>query len=162
MNNTRTVLMAIGVGMLSSLPASAQGAPPELIEAIQHYVKAEGGLPSFRHALVDLNGDDRADAIILFESHEMCASGGCEMVIFHEEGGKFSFVSRSTMINAPIRVLPDRLHGWNSLIVTTKDGGDVLMRFGGTGYPSNPSLQPKPTKAQLESAKTVINRKAPR
>jgi hypothetical protein len=148
--------------LFSSIPVSAKGAPPSLVQAVQRYLKAEEALPSFRHALLDLNGDAILDALVLFESQEMCGSAGCSMVVFRGEDDGFSVVSHSTVTNAPIRILPDRVHGWATFIVATGGVGDVLMRFNGSGYPLNPSLQPKATHPQLAAAHVVIERRAPR
>src|SRR5262245_17025164 len=150
------------LAVFSSLHALAQATPPSLIDAVQRYVKSEGRTPSFRHVLFDLNGDGRSDAIVLFESKEMCGTGGCAMVVFRGQVDQFSVVSNSTITNAPIRVLPDRLHGWSTLIVATGGVGDVVMRFNGTIYPLNPSLQPKATNPQLTAARIVIDRRSTR
>ena len=136
----------------------AQDAPPSLIAAVKNYVeeKGEREQPTFRHALTDLDGDGRADAIVLLLGGAWCGSGGCNMVIFRGTKDGFTFVSGSTITNEPIRVSPEKVQGWRTLIVLSKAKGDVLMRFNGTRYPLNPSTQPKATPTQVSAAQVVM------
>jgi hypothetical protein len=136
----------------------AQKAPTALLAAVQEYVekKGEHERPQFRHALTDLNGDGSDDAIVLLLGPSWCGSGGCTMVVFRGAKDKFTFVSGSTITYEPIRVSPEKVHGWKTLIVYSKGKGDVLMRFNGARYPLNPSLQPKATSAQVGAAQVVI------
>ena len=78
------------------------------------------------------------------------------MLVFRGTKDKFIFVSGSTITFEPIRVSPEKSHGWKTLIVYSKGKGDVLMRFDGKRYPLNPSMQPKAPPAQLEAAKIVM------
>ncbi len=135
----------------------AQDAPPRLIEAVQAYVERKGNheRPQFRYALTDLDGDGRADAIVLLLGN-WCGSGGCNMLVFRATKDRFTLVSGSTITNEPIRVSPERAHGWRTLIVFAKGKGDVLMRFNGTRYPLNPSTQAKATPAQVSAAQVVV------
>jgi hypothetical protein len=114
-------------------------------------------VPPFRHALTDLDGDGRADAIVLLLGSNWCGSGGCNMLVYRGAQDGFTFVSASTITSAPIRVSPERSHGWRTLIVVSKGKGDVLLRFNGTRHPSNPSMQPKALPAQAGAASVVIN-----
>ena len=147
--------------LLFSLLAPTLGArdpPPGLIAAVQAYVEKRGDheRPQFRHALTDLDGDGRADAIVLLLGGNWCGSGGCNMLVFRAAANGFTLVSASTITNEPIRVSPEKSHGWRTLIVFAKGRGDVLMRFNGTRYPLNPSLQPKATPAQVSAAQVVM------
>ncbi len=140
--------------------ARAQDAPPALVAAVQRFVNTGGEreLPDFRHALVDLDGDGRRDAIVLLQSQAWCGSGGCTMLVLRGVTEGFALVSRSTITNEPIRVSPERSHGWRTLIVSAKGAGDVVMRFDGKRYPLNPSVQPKATPTQVAAARVVIDR----
>src|SRR5689334_14377845 len=104
----------------------AQGAPPSLGAAVQSYVEKKGDheLPPFRYALTDLDGDGRADAIVLLLGGNWCGSGGCNMLVFHRERDGFTLVSASTITNEPIRVSPEKAHDWRTLIVFSKGKGD--------------------------------------
>ena len=141
----------------------AQDAPSNLSAAVQAYVHKEGDreLPPFQYALTDLDGDGRADAIVLLSGSAWCGSGGCTMLVFRAANDGFTLVSGSTITSVPIRVSPETAHGWRTLIVFAKGKGDVLMGFNGTRYPLNPSMQPRATPSQLSAAQVVINRMAP-
>lgn len=78
------------------------------------------------------------------------------MLVFHGTEAGFTFVSASSITNEPIRISPETTQGWKTLIVHAKGKGDVRMRFNGTRYPLNPSLQPKATAAQVRAAHAVL------
>ena len=139
-------------------PAFQQQEAPGLVAAIQRYVekKGEHDTPLFQHAFIDLNGDGRADAIVLLSGPTWCGSGGCTMLIFRGTKTGFSFVSGSTVTSEPIRVSREKAAGWRTLIVHSKGKGDVQMHFDGTRYPLNPSVQPTATPAQLSGAQIVM------
>jgi len=136
----------------------AQDASSSLLAAVQSYAekKGEHERPVFRYALTDLDGDGRADAVVLLLGGYWCGSGGCNMLIFRATTDGFTLVSESTITNEPIRVSPEKAHGWRTLIVFSKGKGDVLMPFNGTRYPLNPSTQPKATPAQVRAAAQVV------
>jgi len=143
---------------LLALILRAEEAPPSLAAAVQDYVENKGVREhaTFRYALTDLD-DGLSDAIVLLSGHEWCGSGGCTMLVFHGTKEGFTFLSGSTITSAPIRVLPEKAHGWRTLIVFSKGKGDVLMRFDGRRYPLNPSMQPKATAGQVSAAKVVMD-----
>ncbi len=148
------LLLSYGVA-----PQATPAAPPAtLVAAVQAYLNAKGGgeIPRLRWALVDLNGDKLDDAVVLLEGSEWCGSGGCTFEIFRGVAKGFTRVSGATITSEPIRVLPDTQHGWHTLIVRTREG-DMLMRFDGTRYPGNPSMQPPASPAQVKAARTVID-----
>ncbi len=150
--------LSVACVLLSLASARASDVPPALLSAIDGHLKGRvHERPSFRHALVELNGDGQPDAIVLLQGTEWCGSGGCTMLVFRgTANGGFGFVSRSTITYEPIRLLPERTKGWNTLVVYSKGKGDVLMRFDGTRYPLNPSLQPKATRVQVAMAEVAL------
>jgi len=148
--------LSVAFLLLSLMSATIQDVPPTLLSAMESHSKSSVDRRSVRHALVELTGDDQPDAVVLLEGTEWCGSGGCTMLVFRGTAGGFIFVSRSTITYEPIRVLPEKTRGWNTLIVYSKGKGDVLMRFDGTRYPLNPSLQPKATPAQIAKARTLL------
>jgi hypothetical protein len=113
----------------------------------------------FEFALVDLNGDDIPDAIVLFKGPENCGSGGCTLEIFRGNKEGFEFISGSTISREPIKILAEKRFGWHSFTVLVSAGGattcNALMRFSGQKYPLNPSVAPCATPAQLQSAMPV-------
>lgn len=136
----------------------AQEAPPALTTAVQKYSEIRGNYEPqpFQHALTDLNGDGLADAIVLLQSRKWCGSGGCNMLIFRGTAEGFTLVSVSTVTSTPLRVLTDKTAGWNTLIVHSRGRGEVLMRFDGSRYPPNPSIQPKASPEQIAAATLAL------
>jgi hypothetical protein len=152
----------MGFALVIAVSAAASAAdatvPPALLAAIRHHQVDETIKESdFRVALFDLDGDGRADAIVLF-SGEWCGSGGCTMEIYRAAGDGFSFLARSTIVQPPVKVLESKSHGWVDLSVATGGVGAVILRFNGKRYPSNPSLQPRASAEQLRTAKLVLDR----
>jgi len=78
------------------------------------------------------------------------------MLVFRGTKDGFTFVSASTIANEPIRLSPENTQGWKTLIVYSKGTGDVLMKFNGTHYPLNSSLQSKATTGQVEAAEVLL------
>jgi hypothetical protein len=152
----RPLCIAVLIQLLTAT-VQAQDAPPSLVAAVQTYVEKKGDheRPDFRHALADLDGDGHADAVVLLMG-TWCGSGGCNMLIFRAINNGFTLVSGSTVTSEPVRLLPDKTHGWNTLIVYSKGKGDVLMPFNGQRYPLNPSTQPKATAAQIAAARILL------
>jgi putative lipoprotein len=139
-------------------PAFA-GVPPGLAEAVRAQTHGrEIVAPSFKFALVDLNDDGVLDAVVLIT--DRCGSGGCNMLILRGTAGGFTVVSGSTITNEPIKVSPELHHGWHTLLVSVRGGGVqpglVLMRFNGTKFPLNPTVQPRATQAQADSATALV------
>jgi hypothetical protein len=145
--------------LLTGLGSAAMAqAPPELSRAVQFYGREHGGTdsPAYRWALADLDDDGRDDAIVLLSGPKYCGSGGCTMLVFRGTEQGFTLVSVSTVVMAPIRVSLKSVEGWRSLIVYSKGTGDVVLKFSGSRYPSNPSLQPKADRVELEAAASAI------
>lgn len=142
-------------GSIKIQKARDTDAPANLTSAIQAYVK-KPARPEFDYALADLNGDGSVDAVVLLKGSAWCGSGGCTLLILKGKQDGFEFISKSTITSEPIRISPEKSHGWRTLIVYTGGVGDVVMRFNGTKYPLNPSVQPKATKAQVKAAEIVL------
>lgn len=136
--------------LLGSSPCCIADSPSQLNAAVRAFTK-EAGKPAYRYAQVDLNGDGQADALVLLRG-DYCGSGGCTLLVFRGSPGGFALVSSSTISNEPIGVVDERRHGWKTLLVTSRGVGPVLLRFNGTKYPLNPSMQTKATKEQAASA----------
>jgi putative lipoprotein len=132
-------IVVIGAGTQTS-------APPALVELIKTWAKKSDVLPSFKYALVDLNDDGIPDAIVLITDRFYCGSGGCSMLIARGTNSGFRLVSSTTMSRSPIFVSPELRSGWHTLLVTVGGGGakygQVVMRFNGSRYAPNPSIQP--------------------
>jgi hypothetical protein len=166
MNAPIQTLKKILVVLLGMLPL-ASGAPalagslPALDAAIKTWGN-ETTAPSYKYALVDLNDDGIADAVVLITAQEYYGSGGCSLVIFRGVAGSFKLVSSGTITREPILLLIEKRYGWHTLSVWIEGGGvepgQVIMRFNGAKYPYNPSMQPKAKSSELKGAKTLMLR----
>jgi hypothetical protein len=153
-------LAAVYALSVSASAASAEP-PPALSDAIRKYMyQFVSDVPDnspFRFALEDLNGDGRADAIVLMSGPRWCGSGGCTMLILQGVDNGFEFVCKSTITSEPIRVSKKTVHGWRTLIVYSKTKGNVLMPLHEwRRYPLNPSMQPRASRAEMNAAEIVI------
>ncbi len=125
----------------NSLTLQPVEATPQLAAAIKDFTKSDA--PSYEIAYADLNQDGINDGIVLLEGADWCGSGGCTMLVFEGlEGGDFKLKSKSTVVSAPIYILEKSTDGWSDLSVYSRGKGQVMMKWGGSNYPSNPSLQP--------------------
>ncbi len=111
---------------------------------------------SYKSAYVDLNGDGKDDAVVLLSGNNWCGSGGCTMLVFKNVSTGYALVSRSTVTREPVRVSSSVSYGWKDLIVSTKGVGDALMRFDGSAYPGNPSVERAATPEQVGLARIII------
>lgn len=107
----------------------------------------------FRH---DLNGDQAEDAVVLLSGPLDCGSGGCLMAVYRKNPQGYTLVSMSTIVKEPIRILPNKSHGWHTLIVNSGGTGNVVMEFDGKRYPSNPSMEAMATKDQINAARELV------
>jgi uncharacterized protein YecT (DUF1311 family) len=151
----RSTVLALLIHLLAvSLHAQE---PQRLLSAVKEWTKTPGepDSPAFRYAFTDLDGDGRADAVVLLRGRVWCGSGGCNMLVFHGTDSGFKFVSSSELVKEPVRVLPEKTSGWKDLIVHLQTGGDVVMRFDGTSYPPDPS-GPVATTAQIKAAQILM------
>jgi hypothetical protein len=148
-------VLLCSAGLASSAAAQT---PPTLTAAIQQVARRRGEqhLPAFEHALIDLDGDGRLDAIVLLSGSMWCGSKGCQLLVLRGTSDGYVVVSAATVAREAIRVSSETCKGWKTLIVNSRGVGDVLMRFDGTRYPSDPALQPKATHDQLAAAKTIV------
>jgi hypothetical protein len=144
-----------------SVAAGAAEPPRALSEAVHSYVyqyitDVEYD-ETFRFALKDLNDDGHADAIVLMSGPTWCGSGGCTMLVFRGAGNGFELVSKSTIINPPIRISKKLVWGWRTLIVASKGKGNVVLRPNKAHrYPLNPSMQPQAPQAEVDAADIAI------
>jgi hypothetical protein len=136
----------------------AEEAPSALSTAIASLV-APGWNSDYQYALVDLNGDRTPDAIVLMHNDYFCGSGGCTAFVLKGTGIGFKVVSKIFIAREPFAVLTETKHGWKSLSVYVAGGGAkagaVVLRFNGSKYPSNPTLQPPASAAALREAKVL-------
>ena len=90
---------------------------------------------------VDLNGDDRHEALVLLTDSYWCGMAGCHLAVFEQIDDGYRFISTTTLVHAPVWVSENQTNDWNDLILNMRGGGmpstDVVLRFDGHAYPSN-------------------------
>ena len=145
--------LALSVSLVVGSESVAQDLA-SLKDAVRSFAKTPTA-PAYEYALTDLDGDRHPDAVVLIHDRLFCGSGGCAMVIFRSTTRGFKLVSSSTITNEPILVLPVARFGWRTLVVTAKGEGAVIMRFNGSRYPLNPTMQGKANGVQLSRAKAL-------
>jgi len=115
-----------------------------------------GHMPNYQSFFHDLNNDDKDDLIVYLSDRDYCGSAGCTMLVFANTGTSYDFVSRSTIVNPPIKVSKTTNEGWNSLLVSARGKGMVALDYTGEKYPLNPSMQRGATKSEISSATMVF------
>ena len=95
---------------------------------------------------VDLDGDGEAEALVLFTGEDWCAKTGCTLVVMRRGARGFRAVSTVQRVKPPVVVAATPTNGWRDLFVRTGGGGmriqTARLRFSGSGYPGNASIQP--------------------
>ena len=162
------LLVTLLLGLVST--ASADTEPHGLREAIARHDNDQAAISRrlyqanipdadpqsymFAFALADLNGDGIPDAIVY--RSDRCGSGGCNLEIYRGTASGFDFVSGTTLVFRPVRVLPEHRYGRATLIVDSRYEGAVLLRYNGKRYPLSPGAKFNATEAQLRASRTVI------
>lgn len=120
---------------------------PALIKALESYIVKQGANPKetqYRIVEIDLNGDKKKDALVLFQDSYWCGSGGCSMLVFTNRNDDFKIVSAISLVRDPVIVSETKTKNWRDIIVHVSGGGgeskNVALKFNGFTYPTNPSL----------------------
>lgn len=136
----------------------------EVRRAIERYRINKKRAPGpYQLAGADLNGNGKAEAVVLFGGEDWCARTGCSMAVFvvGEFGYRPSF--RTVRVRGPVRVADISSNGWRDLIVSTGGGGApirrVRLKFVTNGYPRNAMLEPDASPTADDRAENLI--KAP-
>jgi hypothetical protein len=148
-------------------PAAGPGAlagnveDADLRSAIDRYTLTRSRTPGeYNVAGVDLNGDGKAEAVVLFSGTDWCQKTGCSLVVFQKEAVGYKPVSHITSVAAPVLIGPEASFGWRDLMVNTGGGAapvrTVRLGFTGKGYPSNALLQPEPVSEMLSRSQQVM------
>lgn len=113
--------------------------------------------PLYQYAFYDLNQDGIQDAVVMLRGSNWCGTGGCTVLVFqgmsHE---KFQPHSKMTVTDVPIVALNSKTQGWSDLSVYSRGVGQVILKFNGRSYPSNPSLEPKYTGNLQQTGNRVL------
>ncbi len=109
----------------------------------------------YLYARVDLNGDSKEEMIFLMNDFGyFCGNGGCNLLIFASDK---RLISNFTISNEPIYYSKNTTQGWNDLIISSE--GRRSIRFDGKYYPTNPTLEPIATEAQVRQAIRIVFQK---
>lgn len=139
------------VGNEVSVSKSAKNKALE--QAVHAYTQDQS---DYQSSLYDLNKDGIDDAVVLLSGMEWCGSGGCTLLVFKGlENGSFQPHSKMTVSSTPIYALSTQTQGWRDLSVYTRGLGQVILKFNGKSYPSNPSLASKYT-ANLKQVGNIL------
>lgn len=133
----------------------------EVGKAVERYgLTKQRKLEQYEIAGVDLNGDGRSEALVLFTGQDWCQRTGCSLVVFQEEQTGYRQVSHMISVRPPLMVGPETSFGWRDLIVRTGGGAapvrTVRLGFTGKGYPANALLQPEPVSEMLSRSQEVM------
>jgi len=137
---------------------------PVLIKAVDAYLIKEGANlkeTTYQIAEIDLNGDKKKDALVLFQDSYWCGTGGCSLLVFTNKNNNFKLVSAISLVRDPVIVSETKTKNWRDIIVHVSGGGgeskNVALKFNGSSYPTNPSLlKPLATNAKIQG-KTVFS-----
>jgi hypothetical protein len=155
--NARCRLLLALMSITAVVAAALADEPAGLSDAVRKYAREPK--PHFEYALFDLNGDGVPDAIVRLTARTWCGSGGCTMLILRGKAQGYTPMAKATIAQEPIKVSPETLHGWHTLLVPVRGSGVqpdfALMRFDGTAYPRNPSVQPLASADQVAAAATL-------
>lgn len=96
---------------------------------------------------VDLNEDGNPEIFAYLVGLPVCGTGGCSAAIFKQENEKYTLLSRFTLVNNPVIISNSKTKGYKDIIMHVSGGGIesffAWIKYDGTTYPINPSVQPK-------------------
>ncbi len=93
---------------------------------------------------IDLNGDTNKEIFVGFKGSYFCGTGGCSAYLLKSDG---SIITNFTVTEYPIIIGPMATKGWLDLTIISGGAEPTLhqIKWDGTNYPGNPSVQPKIT-----------------
>jgi tetratricopeptide (TPR) repeat protein len=96
---------------------------------------------------VDLNEDGNPEIFAYLVGSPVCGTGGCSGAIFKQENGEYRLLSTFSLVNNPVIVSNSKTNGYRDIIMHVFGGGIesffARVKYDGTTYPRNPSIQPK-------------------
>lgn len=129
---------------MSDMPSEPSDA--DLARSISQYLQDRQG-PNhsrYQYARLDLNGDGKRDALVLFNlpHNYWCGWSGCTLTIFEATDNNFTVLSETSRIRGPLVVGGTSTEGWHDIGVRVSGTGhaahNVVLRYNGLGYPDNP------------------------
>jgi len=108
---------------------------------------ADVGNIRYYYNKVDLNDDGNPEVFVYLVGPYVCGTGGCSGAIFKKENEEYSLISTFSLVNNPIIISNKKTKGYKDIIMYVAGGGIESfyadIKYDGTTYPSNPSVQPK-------------------
>jgi hypothetical protein len=74
------------------------------------------GPARYVHVRADLNGDGRAEVIVFVMGPDFCGATGCTLMLFSEQGGRYTLVKEFANSRPPLIASPLRTRGWSDLL----------------------------------------------
>ncbi len=142
-----------------AMPPLAQVADGDVAAALR---EALGGDWEGRYfdAAIDLNGDGQHEVVAYPAGPMICGTGGCPLFVFTPAPDGYRLVARVSVVQPPIRVSPGSTNGWRNLVVGIGGGGipagDSELKFDGSSYPPNATVEPAEPVTDLEGAEILI------
>jgi len=116
-----------------------------LVEAFD--LEQYGGNVRYYYNKVDLDEDGNPEIFVYLVGPPVCGTGGCSSAIFKQENGEYRLLSRFSLVNNPIIISNKKTKGYKDIIMYVSGGGIesffAQIKYDGTTYPSNPSIEPK-------------------
>ncbi len=75
------------------------------------------------HGRVDLNADGRDEVFVFVMGSIFCGTGGCNLMLFSENQGRYTLVNNFPISRPPVILSPEKTRGWNDLIRVESGGG---------------------------------------
>lgn len=137
-------------GSASSTPSpSEKSSVPPIESALAEFLQEVGtNLQEISYSVeyIDLNSDNRADALVMLNDLYWCGTGGCNLVIFKGVPQGYQPISNISLVREPVWISTTKTNGWHDLILEVSGGGTpakhVALKFDGHQYPDNPSIEP--------------------
>jgi hypothetical protein len=109
---------------------------------------------------VDLDADGRPELIVHVAGPMVCGTGGCNTIVLTQDGEGLREVATITVTRPPIVVAATSSNGWRDLLVAVSGGGMpaqmARLRFDGSSYPANPTVEPAEALQQHVDGETVV------
>jgi hypothetical protein len=96
---------------------------------------------------IDLDDDGKPEIFAYLVGSSFCGTGGCSAAIFKEKKNNYYLLAKFSIVKNPVIISDSKTKGYKDIIMNVYGGGIVpffaRLKYDGTTYPSNPSIQPK-------------------
>lgn len=117
-----------------------------VLEAYARPLDPDWGATTRQLAWIDLNGDERVDAVAYLSGAAWCGSSGCTFVVLEAlddldaaELGPYVPAAEISQVHGQVYAAGTGPDGWRDLVATDAQGDWRLLRFDGETYPFSPS-----------------------